>query len=53
MFPDATCHPKMAMVIDDRLKVWEEKDQPRVYVVPAFVPYYSPQAEVSIVWLLW
>ncbi|CAN7031891.1 hypothetical protein IGI04_031127 [Brassica rapa subsp. trilocularis] len=47
VFPDATCHPKMAMVIDDRLKVWEEKDQPRVYVVPAFVPYYSPQAEAA------
>ncbi|KAF8115018.1 hypothetical protein N665_0030s0065 [Sinapis alba] len=47
VFPDATCHPKMALVIDDRLKVWEEKDQPRVYVVPAFVPYYSPQAEAA------
>lgn len=34
------------MVIDDRLKVWEEKDQPRVHVVPAFSPYYAPQAEV-------
>lgn len=38
----------MALVIDDRLKVWDEKDQPRVHVVPAFAPYYSPQAEVSI-----
>lgn len=37
----------MAMVIDDRLKVWEDKDQPRVHVVPAFTPYYAPQAEVS------
>lgn len=36
----------MAMVIDDRLKVWEDKDQPRVHVVPAFSPYYAPQAEV-------
>lgn len=34
------------MVIDDRLKVWEDKDQPRVHVVPAFTPYYAPQAEV-------
>jgi hypothetical protein len=40
------CHPKMAMVIDDRLKVWEDMDQPRVHVVPAFTPYYAPQAEV-------
>lgn len=36
----------MAMVIDDRYKVWEDKDQPRVHVVPAFTPYYAPQAEV-------
>lgn len=36
----------MAMVIDDRLKVWEDKDQPRVHVVPPFTPYYAPQAEV-------
>ncbi|ESQ55201.1 hypothetical protein EUTSA_v10024324mg [Eutrema salsugineum] len=47
VFLDATCHPKMALVIDDRLKVWDEKDQPRVHVVPAFAPYYSPQAEAA------
>lgn len=46
VFQFANCHPKMALVIDDRLKVWDEKDQPRVHVVPAFAPYYSPQAEV-------
>lgn len=34
------------MVIDDRLQVWDDKDQPRVHVVPAFTPYYAPQAEV-------
>ena len=44
--PRCMCHPKMAMVIDDRLKVWEDMDQPRVHVVPAFTPYYVPQAEV-------
>lgn len=37
----------MAMVIDDRSKVWEDKDQPRVHVVPPFTPYYAPQAEVE------
>ncbi|KAK9069967.1 hypothetical protein SSX86_010365 [Deinandra increscens subsp. villosa] len=47
VFQDRTCHPRMAMVIDDRLKVWEEKDQPRVHVVPAFTPYYAPQAETA------
>lgn len=36
----------MAMVIDDRLQVWDDKDQPRVHVVPAYTPYYAPQAEV-------
>ncbi|XP_027353596.1 RNA polymerase II C-terminal domain phosphatase-like 2 [Abrus precatorius] len=47
VFKDGMCHPKMAMVIDDRSKVWEDKDQPRVHVVPAFTPYYAPQAETA------
>ncbi|XP_030969184.1 RNA polymerase II C-terminal domain phosphatase-like 1 [Quercus lobata] len=47
VFHDGLCHPKMALVIDDRLKVWDEKDQPRVHVVPAFAPYYAPQAEAN------
>lgn len=47
VFQGGNCHPKMAMVIDDRLKVWEDKDQPRVHVVPAFTPYYAPQAEMA------
>ncbi|PIN25032.1 Phosphoprotein phosphatase [Handroanthus impetiginosus] len=47
VFQDGNCHPRMAMVIDDRLKVWEDKDQPRVHVVPAFTPYYAPQAETA------
>ena len=51
VFQDGICHPKMALVIDDRLKVWDEKDQPRVHVVPAFAPYYAPQAEVQ--WTLY
>ncbi|XP_006481010.1 RNA polymerase II C-terminal domain phosphatase-like 2 isoform X3 [Citrus sinensis] len=47
VFQRGLCHPKMAMVIDDRCKVWEDKDQPRVHVVPAFTPYYAPQAETA------
>ncbi|CAN8325518.1 unnamed protein product [Cochlearia groenlandica] len=47
VFLNGTCHPKMALVVDDRLKVWEEKDQPRVHVVTPFAPYYSPQAEAA------
>lgn len=47
VFHDGICHPKMALVIDDRLKVWDDKDQSRVHVVPPFVPYYAPQAEVN------
>ncbi|ERN09765.1 hypothetical protein AMTR_s00029p00237180 [Amborella trichopoda] len=47
VFQDGICHPKMAMVIDDRLNVWEDKDQSRVHVVPAFAPYYAPQAEAT------
>ncbi|KFK24628.1 hypothetical protein AALP_AA8G004100 [Arabis alpina] len=48
VFNGGICHPKMAMVVDDRIKVWEEKDQPRVHVVPAYLPYYAPQAETSV-----
>ncbi|KAM6574279.1 hypothetical protein CsatA_022606 [Cannabis sativa] len=47
VFQDGVCHSKMAMVIDDRSEVWEYKDQPRVHVVPAFTPYYAPQAETA------
>ncbi|KAG8365476.1 hypothetical protein BUALT_Bualt18G0108700 [Buddleja alternifolia] len=47
VFQDGSCHPKMALVIDDRLKVWDEQDQPRVHVVPAFAPYFAPQAEAN------
>ncbi|PIA32170.1 hypothetical protein AQUCO_04500043v1 [Aquilegia coerulea] len=47
VFQNGICHPKMAMVIDDRQKVWEDNDQPRVHVVPAFTPYYAPQAETA------
>ncbi|GKD74381.1 RNA polymerase II C-terminal domain phosphatase-like protein 1 [Tanacetum coccineum] len=36
----------MALVIDDRLKVWDERDQPHVHVVPAFASYYALQPQV-------
>ncbi|CAN8257414.1 unnamed protein product [Cochlearia groenlandica] len=48
VFNGGICHRKMAMVIDDRVKVWEDKDQPRVHVVPAYLPYYAPQAEAPL-----
>ncbi|KAF1002212.1 hypothetical protein AG4045_002631 [Apium graveolens] len=47
VFQDKKFHSEMAMVIDDRLKVWEDVDQPRVQVVPAFSPYSAPQAEIG------
>ncbi|XP_074577536.1 RNA polymerase II C-terminal domain phosphatase-like 2 [Curcuma longa] len=47
VFQDNVCHPRMAMVIDDRLQVWDDKDQPHVHVVPAYTPYYAPQAEMA------
>ncbi|TVU15110.1 hypothetical protein EJB05_38612 [Eragrostis curvula] len=47
VFSDGSCQPGMALVIDDRLKVWDDKDQRRVHVVPAFAPYYAPQAEAN------
>ncbi|VFQ94253.1 unnamed protein product [Cuscuta campestris] len=47
VFQGGICHPKLAMVIDDRIKVWEDKDQPHVHVVPPFTPYYAPLAEIA------
>ncbi|KAF8032027.1 hypothetical protein BT93_D1049 [Corymbia citriodora subsp. variegata] len=47
VFQDGNCHPKMAMVIDDHSTVWEDRDQPRVHVVPPFAPYFAPQAEAA------
>ena len=46
VFQNGICHSKMAMVIDDRLNVWEDKDQPQVHEVPAFTPYCVPPEEV-------
>lgn len=51
VFQNGNCNPNLALVIDDRLKVWDEKDQPRVHVVPAFAPYYAPQAEVLAIFI--
>ncbi|XP_078439981.1 C-terminal domain phosphatase-like 1 isoform X2 [Wolffia australiana] len=47
VFQYGNCHPRMALVIDDRLKVWDDKDQQRVHVVPAFAPYHAPHAEAN------
>ncbi|KAL3717039.1 hypothetical protein ACJRO7_008595 [Eucalyptus globulus] len=47
VFQDGNCHSKMAMVIDDHSKVWEDRDQPRVHVVPPFAPYHAPKAETA------
>ncbi|KAJ7545142.1 hypothetical protein O6H91_09G109000 [Diphasiastrum complanatum] len=48
VFLRGRCLRKLAMIIDDRLKVWEDKDQAHVHVVPAFAPYYAPQAETNL-----
>ncbi|GLJ50165.1 hypothetical protein SUGI_1067330 [Cryptomeria japonica] len=47
VFHHGICHPKLAMVIDDRLNVWENTDQSRVHVVPAFAPYSVPMVDSS------
>ncbi|GKB83216.1 RNA polymerase II C-terminal domain phosphatase-like protein 1, partial [Tanacetum coccineum] len=47
VFHDEDGHPKMTLVIDDRKKVWDEKDQHRVHAVSSFAPCYAPQAEVN------
>ncbi|KAL9266616.1 RNA polymerase II C-terminal domain phosphatase-like 1-like protein, partial [Drosera capensis] len=48
VFNDGSCHPRMSLVIDDRLVVWDEKDQLRVHIVPQFAPYYTPEAEANV-----
>ncbi|CAI5494915.1 unnamed protein product [Closterium sp. Naga37s-1] len=42
------CDPRMAVIIDDRMNVWEERDQPRVHLVQPFAPYAAPLAEVNL-----
>ncbi|GJP74394.1 hypothetical protein CLOP_g4980 [Closterium sp. NIES-67] len=40
--------PRMAVIIDDRINVWEERDQPRVHLVQPFAPYAAPLAEIGL-----
>eukprot|EP00850_Spirogloea_muscicola_P009942 SM000057S18372 [mRNA] locus=s57:209995:217420:- [translate_table: standard] len=48
VFARGRCSPKLALTVDDRLDVWEEADQSRVHVLPAFLPYSQPQNEVPV-----
>lgn len=48
VFSGVCCNPSMAIVIDDRLKVWEEEDQSRVHVVPQYAPYSNPGLEEGL-----
>jgi RNA polymerase II C-terminal domain phosphatase-like 1/2 len=48
VFSKVCCNPGMSIVIDDRLKVWEEEDQSRVHVVPQYAPYSNPGMESAI-----
>ena len=36
----------MAMVIDDRMDVWDEKDKRRVHNLPAYNPSFAPEDKV-------
>eukprot|EP01018_Ginkgo_biloba_P024310 Gb_01122 [translate_table: standard] len=47
VFHDGIYHPKLAIVFDDGMKVWEDKDQLRVHAVLALALYYAPQVEMS------
>ncbi|CAI5461507.1 unnamed protein product [Closterium sp. Yama58-4] len=42
------CDPRLTVIIDDRMNVWEERDQPRVHLVQPFAPYAAPLAEVDL-----
>eukprot|EP00850_Spirogloea_muscicola_P004005 SM000017S02745 [mRNA] locus=s17:76845:83960:+ [translate_table: standard] len=48
VFVRGRCLPKLALTVDDRLDVWEEADQSRVHVLPAFLPYSQPQNETHL-----
>ncbi|CAI5479192.1 unnamed protein product [Closterium sp. Yama58-4] len=48
VFHRSDCDPRMAVIIDDRMNVWEERDQPRVHLVQPFAPYAAPLAEVDL-----
>ncbi|CAM0958954.1 unnamed protein product [Alopecurus aequalis] len=46
VFQESLCHPNMAMVIDDRMDVWDEKDRRRVHNLPAYNPSVDPKDKV-------
>ncbi|XP_073359739.1 RNA polymerase II C-terminal domain phosphatase-like 2 [Aegilops tauschii subsp. strangulata] len=47
VFRDSLCHPSMAMVLDDRRDVWDERDKRRVFVAPAYKPLVAPEDKVG------
>uniref|UniRef100_M8CJX2 protein-serine/threonine phosphatase n=1 Tax=Aegilops tauschii TaxID=37682 RepID=M8CJX2_AEGTA len=46
VFQDSLCHPSMAMVLDDRRDVWDERDKRRVFVAPPYKPLVDPEDKV-------
>jgi RNA polymerase II C-terminal domain phosphatase-like 1/2 len=46
VFQESLCHPNMAMVIDDRMDVWDEKDKRRVHNLPPYNPSVAPEDKV-------
>ncbi|XBI75656.1 hypothetical protein VPH35_069009 [Triticum aestivum] len=43
VFRDSLCHPSMAMVLDDRRDVWDERDKRRVFVAPTYKPLVASE----------
>ncbi|KAM0899429.1 hypothetical protein ACQ4PT_021297 [Festuca glaucescens] len=46
VFRKSLCHPNMAIVIDDRLDVWDEKDKRHVHNLPAYNPSVAAEDKV-------
>lgn len=46
VFQRSSCHPNMAMVIDDRMNVWDDKDKRRVHNLPPYTPSVCPEDKV-------
>ncbi|KQJ81442.2 RNA polymerase II C-terminal domain phosphatase-like 2 [Brachypodium distachyon] len=43
VFQESLCHPIMAVVIDDRSEVWDDKDKQRVIEIRAYNPSACPE----------
>lgn len=39
VFYGGSCHPKITMIVDDRVEVWEDKDSPQIHRIAPYLPH--------------